>query len=371
MHLNEWVFIQRVKSKAIADYIFSGKCVIRNCLKEATIASLKLEASQVPLDSWIGIFNHEDKEKGVIDKKERCMHKASQLGNEVMKEVLMFYSRQSFWRRTLSHKVQVHELAKKHRIIHPNAELGLSRGTTFLRSLYGCEVQPKHADFEALSVRRTLKQYEKPCSCIIALQNGTMLHFFYGPEKTEEIVTLNEGDVIIFAGDLLHAGGAWMQAVENYRIFAYWPTDEFLVKWDATLAVGGSQRMEPTQYKVTRQFASKESLLTKTNPISSFFQLESYLKYLYDSGHFYTFDSSLYYEGIAAHIDYKHNNMLPFVYSSADVPVNLGKVTKCPHFPKNDLPTMPNEELHLCVKRCVYCVTKAQQDSRKRKREDQ
>ena len=55
-----------------------------------------------------------------------------------------------------------------------------------------------------------------------------MLHFFYGPEKTEEIVTLNEGDVIIFAGDLLHAGGAWMQAVENYRMFAYWPTDEFL-----------------------------------------------------------------------------------------------------------------------------------------------
>jgi hypothetical protein len=82
------------------------------------------------------------------------MHKASQLGNEVMKEVLMFHSRQSSWPLTLAHKVQVHELAKKHRIVHPNAELGLSSGTTFLRSVCGCEVQPKHADFEALSVRR-------------------------------------------------------------------------------------------------------------------------------------------------------------------------------------------------------------------------
>ena len=82
------------------------------------------------------------------------MHKASQLGNEVIKEVLMFHSRQSSWPLTLAHKVQVHELAKKHRIVHPNAELGLSSGTTFLRSVCGCEVQPKHADFEALSVRR-------------------------------------------------------------------------------------------------------------------------------------------------------------------------------------------------------------------------
>ena len=121
------------------------------------------------------------------------MHKASQLGNEVMKEVLMFHSRQSSWPLTLAHKVQVHELAKKHRIVHPNAELGLSSGTTFLRSVCGCEVQPKHADFAALSVKRTLKQYEKPCSCIIALKNGTMLHFYYGPEKPKEIVILNAG----------------------------------------------------------------------------------------------------------------------------------------------------------------------------------
>ena len=70
---------------------------------------------------------------------------------------------------------------------HPDAELGLSRGATFLRSLSGCEVQPKHADFAALSVMRTLKQYEKPCSCIIALKNGTMLHFYYGPEKPKKL----------------------------------------------------------------------------------------------------------------------------------------------------------------------------------------
>jgi hypothetical protein len=48
--------------------------------------------------------------------------------------------------------------------------------------------------------------------------------------------------------------------------------------------------------------------LTKTNPISSFFQIETFKNYLYDSGqfNFYTFDPSLYFEGIAAHIDYKH-----------------------------------------------------------------
>ena len=220
-------------------------------------------------------------------------------------------------------------LAKKHRIIHPDAELGLSRGGTFLRSLSGCEVQPKHADFAALSVKRTLKQYEKPCSCIIALKNGTMLHFYYGPEKPKEIVILNEGDVIIFAGDLLHAEGAWTESVENYRLFAYWPTDEFLVRWDSTLAVGGSQRMIPNAYKVPRQFAAKEHLRTETNPISASFNIETFKKYLYDSDqfNFYNFDPALYFEGIAAYIDYKHNNKLPFVYSSAHVPMYLG--AKC------------------------------------------
>ena len=93
MHLNEHIFVQRVKSKCIVDYNFSGKCVIRDCLKAESIASLNLEASQVPLDDWIGIFNHEDKEKDGMDKKERSMRKASPLGNDVMKEVLMFHSR--------------------------------------------------------------------------------------------------------------------------------------------------------------------------------------------------------------------------------------------------------------------------------------
>jgi hypothetical protein len=221
-------------------------------------------------------------------------------------------------------------------------------------------VQPKHADFAALNVKRTLKQYEKPCSCIIALKNGTMLHFYYGPEKTEEIVILNAGDVIIFAGDLLHAGGAWTESVENYRLFAYWPTDEFLVRWEASLAVGGSQPMHPNNYKVTRPFAAKMCLLADTNPISASFKLETFKNYLYDSEqfNFYNFDPSLYFEGIAAHIDYKHDNKLPFVYSSAHVPVNFG--TKCPHFSKDNLPKMTNEELHACVRRCVYCVKTTQ-----------
>jgi hypothetical protein len=198
-----------------------------------------------------------------------------------------------------------------------------------------------------------------------------MLHFYYGPEKTEEIVILNAGDVIIFAGDLLHAGGAWTESVENYRLFAYWPTDEFLVRWAASLAVGGSQRMIPSQYKVTRQFAEKESLLTETNPISTHLKLEIFKKYLYDQDqfNFYRFDPTLYFEGIGAHIDHKYNNMLPFVYSSADVPVNFG--TKCPHFPKDNLPEMPNKELHACVRRCVYCTKTTQQSGRKRKREDE
>jgi hypothetical protein len=89
MHLNEWILVQKVKSKCIVDYNFSGKCVIRDCLKAQSIAQLNLEASQVPLDNWIGIFNHEDKDK---DGKERSMHKASPLGDDVMKEVLSLSS---------------------------------------------------------------------------------------------------------------------------------------------------------------------------------------------------------------------------------------------------------------------------------------
>ena len=243
-----------------------------------------------------------------------------------------------------------------HRIIDPDADLGLSRGTVFLKSQCGCRVQPKHADYQAFSVRRILRPFEKPASCIIALENSTRLHFFYGPQKIEEIVTIDEGDVVIFAGDLLHAGGAWNGSVANYRLFAYWPTDEFLVDWHATLAVGGSQRGHPNTFKIHPHFASSQSLLAKTNPISSFFVLESYQSYLFDSGTFYKFDSTLYLEGIAAHIDSKHDGKLPFVYTSAEIPVKNRKVSKCTHFPRNQLPKMPNEELHACVRRCVYCV---------------
>ena len=171
-----------MKSKCIVDYNFTGKCVIRDCLKAESIASLNLEASKGPLDDWIGIFNHEDKEKDGTDKKERSMHKASPLGNDIMKEVLISLSRrQCSWPLTLSHKVQVHEMAKKHRIIHPDAELGLSRGGTFLRSLSGCEVQPKHADFAALSVMYSEENSE-------AIREALQLH--YCTEKWNHVAFL-------------------------------------------------------------------------------------------------------------------------------------------------------------------------------------
>ena len=102
MHLNPWVNAQKVKSKAIADYIVSGKCVIRECLTAETIASLKYEASQVPLDNWIGIFNHDDDTL----LKQRSMHKASVLGHAVMTEVLisLIFTLTNVSGHSLSHK---------------------------------------------------------------------------------------------------------------------------------------------------------------------------------------------------------------------------------------------------------------------------
>lgn len=58
-----------------------------------------------------------------------------------------------------------------------------------------------------------------PLAAIVALQDGTRLHVWSFDTGKEEAVTLDEGDVIVFRGDLGHAGSEYDE--ENWRLHIY------------------------------------------------------------------------------------------------------------------------------------------------------
>ncbi len=41
----------------------------------------------------------------------------------------------------------------------------------------------------------------------------------------------NRGDIVIFLGDGIHAGGAWNNELANYRLFRYLPTKQCTQSW--------------------------------------------------------------------------------------------------------------------------------------------
>ena len=82
--------------------------------------------------------------------------------------------------------------------------------------------QPAHADAERAPGLSHLKPQNKPFSALIAIQSGTLLWIFpSGCENPEDrfLVRLDVGDVLLFQGDVVHAGAGY--ACEHYRIHAY------------------------------------------------------------------------------------------------------------------------------------------------------
>ena len=103
-----------------------------------------------------------------------------------------------------------------------------------LHSRSGCQVQAAHTDYEATAALRNAKDEEMPLLIIIAIMPGTKIDlwpksirlttaesFTYADMKPipRMVAELDRGDVLIFRGDMIHAGSAY--DVENIRLHAF------------------------------------------------------------------------------------------------------------------------------------------------------
>jgi hypothetical protein len=211
--------------------------------------------------------------------------------------------------------------------------------------------QQRHTDFPELKMDFNIS--EKPTSTIVALCDNTQLHFFVGSEKTKVIVNMNAGDIVFFAGDVLHAGAGWLGQEPNYRLFMYWPTADVFVPWRADSArVTVGHRV--SQCRVPNISHIYDTLKLSTNPHSGSFSPEEYSNYLWDfvESAFYKFDTELYLQGIGANIDGHEGKVLEVHYNTMDIP-QIKKTQDCQHF--NVMPFICSKHLSKCRKRCFYC----------------
>ena len=88
-------------------------------------------------------------------------------------------------------------------------------GMVTIHSLSGCQQQAFHTDYDPEQVKHA---NIKPLGVLTALNNNTK---FLTTEKTYH---LNKGDILCFAGDVVHAGAGYDNA--NTRIHIYLDVDE-------------------------------------------------------------------------------------------------------------------------------------------------
>jgi hypothetical protein len=98
-----------------------------------------------------------------------------------------------------------------------------------LLSKKSCKEQLEHTDFSPATLAKVL--VEMPLACLVALTDGTVFDVWpyaicFDKSRTYKPmqIRLNAGDVLIFRGDLVHAGAA-VGEVENVRIHAYLDAD--------------------------------------------------------------------------------------------------------------------------------------------------
>ncbi len=331
--INSSCRVQWVAGKALVDYVTTGVSVVRDVLRKEVILQLRKDAADVASDKWISIFNTDK-----MDSK-RAMAKAGSNGDAAMGHIFTF--------------------AQEHlRLIDQKRTIVLGRGSTFLCSRTGCMEQQVHKDFPDFNM--DFNHSEKPTSTIVALCDGTQLHFFVGSEKRKVIVNMNAGDIIFFAGDVLHAGAGWLGQEPNYRLFMYWPTSDIFVPWraqNATEILGH----RVSQCRVPNIRNHYDVLKLATNPHSASFSPEEYSNYLWDfvEHAFYKYDTELYLQGIGANIDGHEGKVLEVHYNTIDI-LQIKKTQDCQHF--NAMPFICSKHLSKCRKRCFYCIRHLRQE---------
>jgi ectoine hydroxylase-related dioxygenase (phytanoyl-CoA dioxygenase family) len=110
-----------------------------------------------------------------------------------------------------------------------------------LLSKKGCRQQHWHTDYDCDALA-TMPDESVPFSVLLALQDQTFLDVIpksirlSEPLQQPTKLQLNPGDVVVFRGDLVHAGSAYPNE-ENYRIHAYVDPVNFKRKRNATYLI--------------------------------------------------------------------------------------------------------------------------------------
>jgi len=112
--------------------------------------------------------------------------------------------------------------------INVNSNLNINN-YVIIKSLPKCHDQAAHCDYAQVGNILNVSNDFMPLSVLIALQPKTKLHVWpksihnknkQMPKYIDKLtVEMNSGDMIIFRGDLVHAGAGYDE--ENYRLHAY------------------------------------------------------------------------------------------------------------------------------------------------------
>lgn len=119
-----------------------------------------------------------------------------------------------------------------------------------LESRPGCQIQAAHTDYVPDDALRATPDDTMPLLAVIALQPATTLEVWPAshrlvrrtrltrvtPKIARHTVTLDAGDVIVFRGDLVHAGSAYK--ARNIRLHAYIDHPTVLRPPNRTWAIG-------------------------------------------------------------------------------------------------------------------------------------
>ena len=110
-----------------------------------------------------------------------------------------------------------------HAVLQATGELD-GRNPVEWRALHSqsrCKKQRLHYDYQPDQCRSEGKpaSFRKPCSVIAALQDGARLLVWDAARRATETVVLNAGDVLVFDGDVGHAGADYH--VGNTRVHVY------------------------------------------------------------------------------------------------------------------------------------------------------
>lgn len=117
-------------------------------------------------------------------------------------------------------------VGRMRRLASEEAPTLIMRSPVILKSMRGCRPQMVHCDYDPESLKG-LPCDMVPHGMLVALEDGTRLAVYPGSHQAEEVddlgvavvVDLSPGDVLLFRGDLLHAGSSYTN--ENVRMHVY------------------------------------------------------------------------------------------------------------------------------------------------------